>query len=93
MHNHAELRPILRAPSAATALTQQSKNGGAACAGALGSGRSNLLRFWSEVSLMAAEVDVRTDKVAAAQAALAAGTYNVPASAVASKVLDDMLVL
>jgi anti-sigma28 factor (negative regulator of flagellin synthesis) len=52
-----------------------------------------LLRSWSEVSLSATEVDVRTDKVAAAQAALAAGTYNVPASAVASKVLDDMLVL
>jgi anti-sigma28 factor (negative regulator of flagellin synthesis) len=93
MHSLAELRPFLKASSAAQAETQQSKNGVAACAGALGSGRSNLLRFWSEVSLMAAEVDVRTDKVAAAQAALAAGTYNVPASAVASKVLDDMLVL
>jgi anti-sigma28 factor (negative regulator of flagellin synthesis) len=34
---------------------------------------------------------VRTDKVAAVQAALAAGTYDVPASAVASKVVDSML--
>jgi negative regulator of flagellin synthesis FlgM len=45
----------------------------------------------SEVSLSANEEDVRTDKVAVVQAALAAGTYNVPASAVASKVVDAML--
>jgi negative regulator of flagellin synthesis FlgM len=35
--------------------------------------------------------EVRTDKVAAVQAALAAGTYSVPASAVASRVIDSML--
>ena len=34
---------------------------------------------------------VRADKVAQIQAALASGTYNVPASAVASKVVDSML--
>jgi anti-sigma28 factor (negative regulator of flagellin synthesis) len=34
---------------------------------------------------------VRADKVASVQAAIAAGTYNVPASAVASKVIDSML--
>ncbi len=34
---------------------------------------------------------VRTEKVTAVQPALAAGTYNVPASAVASKVMDAML--
>jgi hypothetical protein len=34
---------------------------------------------------------VRADKVAAVQAALAAGTYSVPASAVASRVIDSML--
>jgi anti-sigma28 factor (negative regulator of flagellin synthesis) len=31
------------------------------------------------------------DKVASVQAALEAGTYNVPASAVASRVVDAML--
>ena len=35
---------------------------------------------------------VRTEKVAAVQAALAAGTYDVPASAVANKLVDVMLV-
>jgi len=35
--------------------------------------------------------EVRMDKVAAIQAALAAGTYNVSALDVASKVVDSML--
>ena len=34
---------------------------------------------------------VRTDKVAEIQAALQAGTYDVPASAVAAKMVDAML--
>jgi anti-sigma28 factor (negative regulator of flagellin synthesis) len=34
---------------------------------------------------------VRAEKVASIHAALAAGTYQIPASAVASKVVDTML--
>ncbi|MGD0901510.1 MAG: flagellar biosynthesis anti-sigma factor FlgM [Terracidiphilus sp.] len=45
----------------------------------------------SEVSLTASDADVRAGKVAGVQSAIAAGTYNVPASAVASKVVDSML--
>jgi len=45
----------------------------------------------SQVSASAAGDGVRMDKVASIQAALAAGTYNVPASAVASRVIDSML--
>jgi anti-sigma28 factor (negative regulator of flagellin synthesis) len=41
--------------------------------------------------LTAGEDGVRTDKVAGVQAAIAAGTYNVPTSAVASKMVDAML--
>jgi negative regulator of flagellin synthesis FlgM len=40
---------------------------------------------------MAGDAEVRMDKVASIQAALAAGTYNVPAAAVASRVVDSML--
>lgn len=35
--------------------------------------------------------DVRTEKVAEVQQALAAGTYNVPSSAVAGKMIDHMM--
>lgn len=45
----------------------------------------------SEVSQAISTDGVRMDKVASIQAALAAGTYSVPASAVASRVMDAML--
>lgn len=45
----------------------------------------------SEVSQTAGDGSVRADKVAEIQAKLAAGTYNIPASAVASKAVDAML--
>lgn len=43
------------------------------------------------ISQVSTDGDVRWDKVAAVQKAIADGTYNVPASAVASKVVDAML--
>ena len=58
---------------------------------ALSSDRATLSSAGSEVSLTAGEDGVRADKVAGVQAALAAGTYDVPASAVASKMVDAML--
>jgi negative regulator of flagellin synthesis FlgM len=39
----------------------------------------------------APDSDVRMDKVAEIQQALASGSYNVPASAVAGKMIDQML--
>jgi len=69
------------------------KNGASACARLKGRERATLLRAGSEVPLTADEIDVRREKVESAQSALKAGTYQVPASAVAAKVLDEMLVL
>jgi negative regulator of flagellin synthesis FlgM len=43
------------------------------------------------VSQSLARPDVRTDKVAAVQAALASGSYHVDASAVAGKVITHLL--
>jgi negative regulator of flagellin synthesis FlgM len=53
--------------------------------------RATLSSAASEVSQAASGESVRMEKVLAVQQALAAGTYNVPASAVASKVIDSML--
>ena len=52
--------------------------------------RQTLSSAGSEVSQTASDASVRMDKVAEIQAALASGSYNVSASAVASKVVDSM---
>jgi negative regulator of flagellin synthesis FlgM len=84
------LKSILGTAEAAPAAAQQPKSG-AAGGSALGSDRATFSSAASEVSQTAGDAAVRMDKVANIQAALAAGTYNVPASAVASKVVDSML--
>jgi negative regulator of flagellin synthesis FlgM len=45
----------------------------------------------SQVASTSDDASVRLDKVASIQSALAAGTYNVPASAVAARLVDSML--
>jgi len=67
------------------------KGSASASPSALGSDRATLSSAGSEVSLTAGDEGLRMDKVAGVQAALAAGTYNVPPSAVASKMVDAML--
>jgi negative regulator of flagellin synthesis FlgM len=69
----------------------QAKGGATAAGGAFASDRATFSNAASEVSSTAADPGVRADKVAGVQAAIAAGTYNVPASAVASKLMDSML--
>lgn len=58
---------------------------------ALGADHATFSNAGSEVSLSSGGDGVRTEKVAAVQAALAAGTYDVSTSAVASKVVDAMM--
>ncbi|HXR37457.1 MAG TPA: flagellar biosynthesis anti-sigma factor FlgM [Terracidiphilus sp.] len=84
------LKTLLGVTPAAT-LAPQTRAGTATSSSALTSDRATLSSAGSEVSLTAADSDVRPEKVASVQAALAAGTYNVPASAVASKMVDAML--
>jgi len=69
----------------------QAKGNSATSLSALSTDQATLSSAGSEVSLTAADSGVRMDKVAAVQAAVAAGTYDVPSSAVASKVVDSML--
>jgi flagellar biosynthesis anti-sigma factor FlgM len=57
----------------------------------LDSDRATVSSAASEISQAANGDGIRADKVAAIQSALAQGTYNVPASAVASKLVESML--
>jgi negative regulator of flagellin synthesis FlgM len=83
------LKSLLGTPAAAPATTQQPKS--SAASSAMGSDRATFSSAANEVSQTAGDSGVRMDKVASIQAMLAAGTYNVSAGAIASKVVDSML--
>ena len=85
------LKSLLGVTPAATPATQQPRSSSATTGSALGSDLATFSSAGSEVRSTASEPEVRTEKVADIQAALAAGTYDVPASAVASRVVDAML--
>lgn len=85
------LKSLLGAAPTASPAPQQQKGGSAVAANPMSSDHATLSSAGSEVSLTAADTGVRMDKVAGVQAALAAGTYNVPASAVATRLVDAML--
>jgi negative regulator of flagellin synthesis FlgM len=84
------LKSLLGVPPAATPAPQTTSTT-ATTSSALNSDRATLSSAGSEVSLTATDSDVRMDKVTSIQSALASGTYNVPASAVASKMVDSMM--
>jgi negative regulator of flagellin synthesis FlgM len=71
--------------------TPQGKSNTAAAGSSFDSDQVTFSSAANEVSQSASGDGVRTDKVAAVQAALAAGSYNVQASAVASRVIDSMM--
>ena len=68
------------APQSANKNSQTTRNTDRATVSEAGAG----------ISQSAPDGDVRWEKVAAIQQALADGTYNVPASAVATKMVDSM---
>ena len=85
------MKSLLGTPALAPSTTPQPKSGATAGGSALGSDLATFSGAGSEVSQTAGDTEARMDKVASIQAALAAGTYNVSAGAVASKVVDSML--
>jgi negative regulator of flagellin synthesis FlgM len=84
------LKSLLGVPAAATPATQN-KSTSAPTSTAFTSDRATLSSAGSGAALASPDSDVRMEKVQSIQSALAAGTYNVPASAVASKMVDAML--
>jgi len=69
----------------------QSKGSAGATGSSFDSDRATLSNAANQVSQAMTDDGVRPEKVAAIQSALAAGTYDVPVSAVASKLVDAML--
>jgi flagellar biosynthesis anti-sigma factor FlgM len=85
------LKSLLGTSQATPVNTQPTQSTNATSASALGSDSATLSSAASEMLLTAGDPTVRADKVSSIQTALAAGAYNVPASAVASKMVDSML--
>ena len=84
------LSQILTSPVAPVAVA--SRSGSAAPSQTPGADTAQLSAAATEVSQTTSVSDVRLDKVASIQTALQAGTYRVPASAVAQKVIGALLV-
>jgi flagellar biosynthesis anti-sigma factor FlgM len=85
------LKTLLGVTPPGTSAAQTPRSGTVSDAQSPTSDRATLSSAGSEVAQSAGEGDVRTAKVAEIQAALQGGTYDVPASAVAAKIVDSML--
>lgn len=85
------LRSLLGISSTQPTATPHRNSASTAPSSAVSSDLATVSNAGSEVSQALSSDGVRLDKVASIQAALAAGTYSVPASAVASRVMDAML--
>jgi negative regulator of flagellin synthesis FlgM len=85
------LKSLFGTPEAPAPTTELPKSMVTASGSLMGSDKATLSSAGSEVSQTASEAGVRMDKVASIQAALASGSYNISALAVASKVVDSML--
>jgi negative regulator of flagellin synthesis FlgM len=84
------LKSLLGTPTA-TPAAQQPKSSTTTSGSGLGSDRATFSSAASEVSQSAGDSSVRMDKVASIQSALAAGTYTINSSAIASRLVDSML--
>jgi flagellar biosynthesis anti-sigma factor FlgM len=85
------LRSLLGVPQTTTAPVQPSRSGASQESNPLSSDRATLSSVGSSVAETAGDADVRKDKVDQIRTAIIAGTYSIPASAVAPKLVDTML--
>jgi negative regulator of flagellin synthesis FlgM len=85
------LKSLLGVSQTTSSSAQQVKPSKTSDGGSFSADHATLSSAGSLVSQALSDDGVRMDKVAGVQAAIAAGTYNVPASAVASRLVDSML--
>lgn len=85
------LKTMLGVTQPAAAEPKAARAPGAAQSGPFGADQVSFSSASAEVAQAASDDGVRADKVANIQAALASGTYSVPASAVASSLVNAML--
>jgi flagellar biosynthesis anti-sigma factor FlgM len=91
-NNLEGLKTLLGIPALASTPAQQVKSDAAPASNSLAGDHATLSSAGAEAAQAAsASSDVRMEKVAAVQAALNAGTYQVPATAVAGKMVYAML--
>jgi flagellar biosynthesis anti-sigma factor FlgM len=80
----SQSQTVAGAPPARTSANAQNEN--------LNADKAQLSATASQAAQSSSISDVRLDKVASIRNALQSGTYSVPASAVAEKVIDSLLV-
>ena len=90
-NNLNSLNSIANLTSVDSQAGNSTQNGAATSPAAIGSDRATVSAVGSGIAQSSLDPDVRWEKVASISQALADGTYNVPASAVASKIVDSML--
>jgi flagellar biosynthesis anti-sigma factor FlgM len=90
-NNVDQLKTLLGVSSPKLEEAGQTKSEAVTGQGAFSGDRATLSSAGTEASQSAIDSDARMEKVASIHAALAAGTYSVPSSAVAAKLVDVML--
>ena len=85
------LKSILGVTTPSAPSVPQAKNTVASPYSTWGNDQATLSSAGSAMNSVSADSGVRMDKISSIQSALAAGTYQVPASAVASRVVDSMM--
>jgi flagellar biosynthesis anti-sigma factor FlgM len=90
-NNLNSLNPIANLTPVGSQAGNSTQNDAAASPAATDSDRATVSAVGNDIAQSSLDSDVRWEKVASISEALADGTYNVPASAVASKIVDSML--
>jgi flagellar biosynthesis anti-sigma factor FlgM len=89
-NNYDNLKQLIGTQST-TGTSTSSRSGAKTSSSNLDGDEAQVSSAANMITMAASSSDVRTEKVQSVQSALEAGTYNIDASAVASKVIDHML--